>query len=499
MSRDAISKTDYMFWRECPKNAWLRLHKPEIYYDTRPTDFEQSLIDNGIDVEILARGLFRTGILIKGHGAAAIHATQKFLAANSQALFQSTFMEDGFMAAVDVLVYDKKTGNHTIYEIKSSTKTEDDHLYDVAFQMLLLRRCGLNIAAVFVIHLNRDYVRRGDLDLASLFLFEDVTVKVDEIAEAVSREMEEARTYLSSEAEPTGSCPCIYKGRSRHCSTFHYSNPQVPAYGVHDITRIGSSPKKLREMVEAGIYELENIPTHIKLSDIQQHQVKAYLSGETTINKKAIASDLMSLQFPLYFVDYETCPYALPLFDQYSPYDHIPFQYSLHIVESLAQAPTHKEFLHTALEDPSIFFIQSLQENIGPTGSVIVWNKSFECQRNLDIARRLTETQDFVTNLNSRVYDLKDIFSKQHYVHKNLWGKVSIKSVLPVLAPHLNYSQLSIQEGGTASVMYSRIVLNHISEEERDQLCDALRTYCAMDSYAMYAIWRALHDIVAVS
>jgi hypothetical protein len=233
------------------------------------------------------------------------------------------------------------------------------------------------------------------------------------------------------------------------------------------------------------------------LSDNQQRQVRAFLSGETTIDKGAITSELRALQFPLYFIDDETCPNALPLFDRYSPYDQIPFQYSLHTVESLGQEPVHKEFLHTALEDPSIYFIQSLRKNIGPTGSIIVWSKSFETGINQKIASRLIEMQDFVTNLTSRVYDLKDIFSKQYYVHKDLWGKVSIKNVLPVLAPHLNYSQLSIQDGGTASAIYSKIVLDPISEEERDQLRDALRAYCATDSYAMYAIWRALHEIIA--
>jgi hypothetical protein len=497
MSRDAISKTDYLFWRECPKNAWLRLHKPEVYNATRPTEFEQSLIDSGIEVEIVARRRFPTGVLITGRAEEAIQTTQQLLSVVSPTLFQATFAKDGFVAAVDVFGNDSKTGSCTIYEIKSSTETKEEHLYDVAFQTLLLGRCGLNIGTAFIINLNRDYVRQGDLDLANLFVFDNVTVKVKELAETVSHEMEEARTCLSSDTEPVGSCPCIYKGRSNHCSTFYYSNPQVPAYGVHDISRIGSSPKKLKEMVDAGVFALEDIPTHIKLSDIQQRQVRAYLSGETTVDKGAITSELMALQFPLYFVDYETCPYALPLFDRYSPYNHIPFQYSLHTVESVGQEPAHKEFLHTALEDPSAHFIQSLRKNIGPTGSVIVWNKSFECGVNLKIASRLVEMQDFVTNLNSRVYDLKDIFSKQYYVHRNFCGKVSIKNVLPVLAPHLNYSQLSIQEGGTASALYSKIVFDAVGEEERDQLRDALRSYCAMDSYAMYVIWRALHDIIA--
>jgi hypothetical protein len=492
-----ISKTDYMLWRECPKNAWLKVHKPNIYYASELTEFEKSIIDNGLEVEEVARGLFPAGILITGRSEEIRQATQKHLAARTPTLFQPIFERDGFLALVDVLDLNSATNGYSIREIKSSTKPKEEHLYDVAFQTLLLRRCGLKIERVFVVHLNPGYVRLRGLDLASLFATADMTAKVDEIAGTVAREIEEARAYLLNDAEPSGSCSCIYKGRSRHCSTFRYSNPHVPEYSVHDISRIGNSPKKLKEMVDASVFALENIPTHIDLSDIQRAQIRAYNSGEIVIKKEAIADELKKLKFPLYFIDYETYPSAIPLFEHYSPYHHIPFQYSLHIATAPGEELIHKEFLQVALEDPSELLVRSLQEDIGSIGSIIVWNKSFESGINKDLARRLPNVQGFIADLNDRIYDLKEIFSKQYYVHKNLWGKVSIKNVLPVLAPHLNYSSLDIQEGGTAAVTWSKIVSGRLSEQECNQLCEALKNYCGMDSYAMYAIWRALHDMVA--
>jgi len=61
-----ISKTDYILWRECPKNAWLKVHKPDVYYASEPTEFDQSLIDSGNEVEEVARGLFPNGLLVAG-------------------------------------------------------------------------------------------------------------------------------------------------------------------------------------------------------------------------------------------------------------------------------------------------------------------------------------------------------------------------------------------------------------------------------------------------
>lgn len=59
-----IAKTDYVLWRECPQNAWLKLHRPDIYYATELTEFEQSLIDAEIEVEVVARRLFPDGTLV---------------------------------------------------------------------------------------------------------------------------------------------------------------------------------------------------------------------------------------------------------------------------------------------------------------------------------------------------------------------------------------------------------------------------------------------------
>ena len=127
-----------------------------------------------------------------------------------------------------------------------------------------------------IVHLNPGYVRQGDLEIQQLFTTVDVTAKVDAISGNVIKEVQEARAYLLNEAEPVGACSCIYKARSKHCTTFEYSNPDVPRYGVHDIVRIGSSQKKLKELVDAGILALENIPSDFKLTSAQNAQLRVH-------------------------------------------------------------------------------------------------------------------------------------------------------------------------------------------------------------------------------
>lgn len=493
-----VSKTDYIRWQECPKNAWLAIHRPDFYYSFEPTEFELALRETGEKVEVIARGLFPGGVLVEVRHEAAQKLTRKLVDANTPVIFQPVFLKDGFLAVADVLKFNTETGGYSIYEIKSSSSVKKEYLYDVAFQTVLLRRCGLKIDQAFLMHLNPEYVRRGELDLSKLFLSEEMTLQVAEVEEDVTHEMEESKAYLSNEKEPVGQCTCIYKGRSNHCTTFRYSNPHVPAYSVHDISRIGSSLKKLKEMVDAGIFELDKIPTHIKLSETQQDQVDAYKSGEILINKAAIAAELKGLQFPLYFIDYETHLSAIPLFDGWSPNKQVPFQYSLHIVEAPGAEVEHKEFLHTVLEDPDVPFAKSLQEHIGREGSIIVWNKAFECSHvNKPMAGRHPEYAEFFADFEGRVYDLQDIFSKRYYIHRGFLGKTSIKNVLPVIAPELSYEGLDIREGATASAAWPKLVSGEMSDAEREKMREDLRKYCSLDSYAMCAIWMELLKLEA--
>ncbi len=492
----SISKTDYILWRECAKNAWLRIHRPDVYYSTELTEFEQSIMEMGIELERVARGLFPDDAIVTGSQTDALQETRSLVNSNTLTLFQPVFERDGCLAVVDILRCESGTDDWSIYEVKSATKLKEEHVYDVAFQVALLRKQKINLTRAFLILLNPEYVRQDDLDIQKLFKIIDITTNVDDISETVSGEMQEARNYLLNESEPQGPCSCVYKGRSRHCSTFHYSNPDVPDYGIHDIARIGSSPKKLKELVDAGILALEDIPSDIKLTKGQSNQLRAYRTGETIIDKEAIAKELSELTFPLHFIDYETFASALPLFSGYSPYDQIPLQYSVHIVGSPDEEPIHRDFLHSGRGDPTSDFLNSLREHVSPFGSVIAWNKAFECHVNDSVARRCSPEREYIIELNDRFYDLMDIFSKQHFVHRDLCGSVSIKKVLPVLTPELSYSNLGIQDGAVASLTWGRIISGEIDDQECARLRANLRDYCALDSYGMYAIWRALTNLI---
>jgi hypothetical protein len=491
-----ISKSDYVLWRNCPKNAWLRLHKPELYHAAALTEFEQSLLDTGSETERAARNLFPGGLRIAGTSLEAHQNELRCLGSESSILFQAVFANESMLAAIDVLQYRNEANACSISEIKSSTEVKEEHVYDLAFQVLLLQQLGFQVKSASVIHLNPDYVCEDALDFHKLFVTVDLTARIDRLAANVTQEIREACTYLLREVEPAGSCSCIYKPRSKHCLTFAYSNPQVPEYSVHDISYIGSSTKTLRQLVDIGALAIEDVPSDIKFSPAQSAQIRIHRTGGTVFEKAAISKQLGELSFPLHFIDYETYAAPIPLFARYRPYDQIPLQYSVHIVGSPGETPIHRDFLHTGSSDPSVSFLTSLRKHVGSFGAIIVWNKGFEAHVNDDIARREPDARDYVIDLNDRLFDLMDIFAKRYFMSKELRGKTSIKSVLPILAPHLSYSSLTIRDGATASLIWSRLLSNEVSDHERGQLSAQLREYCALDSYGMYAIWDALIRLI---
>jgi hypothetical protein len=99
----SISKTDYILWRACPKNAWLRIHRPDVYYSTELTEYEQSIVEMGIEVEGIARRLFPNGTIVSGSGTATLQETRSLNAANTPTLFHAVFEREGCLAVVDVL------------------------------------------------------------------------------------------------------------------------------------------------------------------------------------------------------------------------------------------------------------------------------------------------------------------------------------------------------------------------------------------------------------
>jgi hypothetical protein len=508
-----LSKTEYIMFRECPNNTWVRRHKPEVYNQYEMSEFEQSLAEMGNEVEELARGMFPNGYLVERRSAGAQELTQKLIAEQVPVIFQAVFATDTYLAATDVLVWSHDAGAYDLYEIKMSSteeegedgkikkdkKKEERFEFDLAFQANVVEACGVKLNKKYLVRLNRQYVRQGDLDYSKLFILEDKTEAMVVVQDIAAPQMARAYEYLTQSSVPVGHCPCFYKGRSAQCTTFAFSNPDVPAYSVHDINRIGGSKKYLEELLHAGILHIKDVPLgDERLTPKKLNQVRAHISQKPIIDVEAITNELNKLEYPLYFLDYETYPTAIPPFSGYRPYQHIVFQYSLHVLKAPEAELEHYGDLILG-GDPAEKVAQALMSHIGPKGSVLVWSKKFENSCNRKMAGLMPQHKDFFLNLVARTYDLMDIVENQHYVHPGFMGRASIKKVLPVLVPTLSYKELPVKSGTDAIEGYRQLSQALIVGAEAEQKKKDMLEYCKLDTLAMVEIWRHFKGVVSTT
>jgi hypothetical protein len=489
-----ITKTIFLEYLICRKNCWLKLHRPDFAKEFALSDLELQLIDAGNAVEAAARALFPTGVLITAAGDEAIAETQSLMA-KRQTIFQASFAADGLLTRCDVIA-PAPDGAWDLFEIKGNNALKEgsedrDHITDLTFQAIVVERTGITLRHRSIILLNKAYVRSGDLATDRLFEQTECSPLVAKKYEETARSMDEAVIYLNQTDEPEGGCDCHYKGRGRQCSTFKYSHPEIPDYSVHDIVRIGASKKKLAELVDHKMFSLSDVPASIELSLVQQNQIDVAKASAPIIDRARIRDALSRYEWPLYFFDYETFAPAIPMFDGYSPYRRIPFQFSLHTLSAPETEPSHFEFLHDNLTDPTAEVIRLLDERIGSKGSLVVWYAPFERGVNTEMAARCPSSAAVIERINGQIRDLRDVFVDQHYVHQGFRGSTSIKAVLPVLVPDLSYKHLEIQDGGTASARWIEMVTT-TDDDRRRAIAQALKDYCRLDTYAMYAIWKRL-------
>jgi hypothetical protein len=265
----------------------------------------------------------------------------------------------------------------------------------------------------------------------------------------------------------------------------------VPPHSVFTIPRL--TPRKLNMLLKLGILRVHDIPAKFPLTASQRAYITRVVNGQIEIAYDRIAQRLTSLEYPLYFLDFETYAYAVPRFEGMRPYQQLPFQYSLHVLEADGSLH-HLEYLHTSTDDPRPALAKRLVQDIGPVGSVIVYNARFERGVLVELARRLPAQQPALRRMIVRLWDQLDIF-RTDYLDPAFEGSNSIKRVLPVLAPELSYDDLVVKRGDQAQAVW-QMLLQTRDPARRKELAQALRAYCHRDTLAMTAIHEALARLV---
>ena len=438
-----LSKSRFQHGLQCLKRLYLESYRRELADPVEPG--QQAILDTGTAVGELARGRFPGGLLVdESHleHDQSVDTTRELLEATDiSVLYEAGFSFQEIRTRVDILTR-AENKRFDLIEVKSTTRVKPEHYTDVAIQLYVVEGSGIPIDRTFLMHLNRDYeYQGGEYDLEELFTLTDVTAPARSfVKSAAARELTAMWSTLQLESEPeipTGPhCNKPYR-----CSFYGYCHRELP--------------------VDSG--------THFVSPDL--------------------GMALEGIRLPAAFLDFETVNPAIPVYEGTRPYEVIPFQWSLHTLDSRGHVD-HRWFLNDDGDDPRERLASSLLETVPAEGSIVTYSPYERTVVN-GLARALPMHADRLLALVGRMVDLLRIV-RTTVRHPGFHGSYSLKSVLPVLVPGMGYSALEIHDGMAAAMSYMRMIDSNTPECARTEIHNALLSYCQRDTEGMLRVYEAL-------
>jgi predicted RecB family nuclease len=488
-SRKGLSKSRFVAGLQCLKQLWWRAHDqaaPELQAGPEL----QAVFDRGHRVGAAARERFPGGVLIDlPHDdiQGRVEATAQALANGTRVIYEASFLQDDVFVAVDVL--ERQLGGFTLVEVKSTLDVKPPHVPDVAVQLHVLRRAGLDVGRAELMHLNRDCRHP---DLSNLFVREDVTDKAEEFLPSV------AASICSMQSALQGLLPEIAIGA--HC-TEPYECPFIdrcwpPLPDHHIRTLHGLREQRIEELIEAGFETIHQLPDDLELRPTAARQVRSVRSGDLVV-EPGLGDALSTTVAPVAFLDFETIAPAIPVWPGCQPYGIVPVQMSCHVQGEDGQL-AHHGFLAEGPGDPRPAIARAVVDACAGAGTVVAYGASFELRCLDHLAAAVPDLATELHQVCDRVVDLLGIVRDNVY-HPGFGGSFSIKSVLPALVPGLGYGDLVIADGAVASARLESLLLGEdaMQEDDRQALRRDLLAYCGRDTLAMVKLWERLRTLAS--
>jgi hypothetical protein len=453
-----LSKSKLMSARQCLKRLHLEVQHPELKVISRATE---AAFATGNQVGDVAHSIYGTDdsvfIPFAGGLGHALKKTRRLLAEGpAYPIFEATLQHAGVLVRIDALLPDGD--GWRIVEVKASTSVKDQHVFDCTVQRWVFEGLGHKLTTIALAYVDNTFVYTGDEDYAGLLIESDQTDNTASMLTAIPEWITKAKRAAA------GSEPAI--GVGSHCYQ-PYECPFVghcwPADVDYPLQGLGGSRAKLGEFVAEGMRDVRDVPL-TRLTEKQKRIQKVTRAGVAELLPGA-RQFAESLEYPRYYLDFETIAPAVPIWPETRPYETLPIQWSCHY-EAGEGAMAHSDFLDLTGTPPMRRLAESLIRALGSIGPVLMYT-SYE--------------RIVIMKLIDRFPDLADSLS------------AIVERLVPTITTELKYSELEgIQEGTAASEGYLEAINPDTSSERKAELSRQLLRYCKFDTEAMVLLLRFL-------
>ncbi len=476
-----VSKKIFLKALVCSTLGWLiRMKMEEV--SREPTLGEKFRMEQGMEIGRRARELYPGGFLLDDMDIMSASKKTNSLMndPNVSTIFEATFLIDGFIAKSDILKR-KGDGWHMI-EVKSSVNDKEEFIDDMAYTVMVIDRSGFNISNASLLLISKDF--RLEMKNENLFVEIDHTDEVlgrVEVFKPVWEQIEEI-TRKSVKPEPELRFEC------RKCELFKECLGRDIENHIFDIPRLTQS--KFNKLTESSIVYIEDIPDAFPLTE-NQDRVRKCIQTKRQFVGDRLKTELESISWPAYYLDFETVMTAIPLYPDIAPYTQIPTQYSIHKCSEPGHVIDHFEYLADSSKDCRKELAEKLIDDLKGEGSIVIYS-NFEKVVINSLGRLYPDLFQKLNSLINRTIDLEAII-KKNYCHPDFHGSTSIKNTLPVLVPDMSYNELEITDGDSAMATFAYLALGRYKEaREVESTKRNLLDYCKQDTLAMVRLHQQL-------
>jgi hypothetical protein len=498
-SRATLNKRQVLSGLRCHKKLWLEFHHGDDPL-LAPDAESQMRFAEGRMVGEHARAAMGPGVnLAPGHDIAqhaVVERTREAMAGGETMLFEAGFTAAGASIRADILRRDGDGEDTawTMIEVKSSKWPEKDrdrekkfdlHVPDVAVQAWVAGESRVRVAGAHLMYLNRECRHP---DLSNLFTTVEVTSRVEPMVRelpaaigalhAMLREPEAPDVPVGPQCTDPDDCPlydrCHDQLPPHHVSELYYARKQA--------AKLEAEGKTLISHLDDA--DAPNAPA--------KRQVRAVKSGKRVV-ERGLGAALAQLKAPIAYLDFETVQLAVPRWPGCGPQDMVAVQFSVHR-EGFADNTT-RQHLAARGGDPRPALIVELIEACRGAASIVVYYEAFEKSRIKELAACFPAHERELMSVHDRIVDLLPIV-RDHVYDPEFHGSFSLKKVLPALVPGLDYGDLVIQEGGSATAGIYRLLFDDtLDTAAQAALRRDLLAYCHRDTEAMVRLVETLRGM----
>lgn len=201
-------------------------------------------------------------------------------------------------------------------------------------------------------------------------------------------------------------------------------------------------------------------------SERQMLQIELHRTNSKTpwFDKVALKNHIKSWNWPLHFIDFETCMPALPFKKNFPPYSEVAFQFSHHVMQEDGKIAHVGEYINLSQEFPSFHFVRELKRQLEKDNGTVFRYSSHENSvlnrivfllersnesdkkeliefiKTLTYKKASSKKDDYLWNGRRSMVDLLEIV-KECYLSQMMGGSNSLKFVLPAILNESTYLQ----------------------------------------------------------